>query len=852
MTKIFFSALILLSSSLFNTITAQIAPDSTALPLMTYTAPKDYELGEVKVTGSVFTDASALRGVSGLQTGKKIKFPGTDVPKAMKALWKLRLFDDVRIIKTSQIGDVINLEIQVKERPHLTVYSYNGTKKSQHDDLNAIVNRFIPKGTIITENNKQNVINGIEGYFKEKGFLDAAVNIKEVKDDKRTNGTKLVIDVEKNRKVKIEDIKFVGNANASDKKLRKKMEKTHQRWKLPRLNLFSSSKLLADDYADDKKKIQKYYSTIGFRDAKVVSDSIYRDKKSGNLEILMRIEEGRRYYFRDITWKGNSIYDPKVLTQVLGIQKGDIYNQELLENRLRFSQDGRDVSSLYMDNGYLFFNVEPTETSIQNDSIDLEMRIFEGPQASIDKVIIKGNDITHDHVIRRELRTLPGQKFSRSDIIRSQREIINLGYFNQEALGINTPVNQARGTVDIEYKVEEKPSDQLELSAGYGGFGVVGTLGVSFNNFSMGNVFKKDAWAPLPKGDGQRVSIRAQSSGQYFQSYNASFTEPWLGGKKPNSLTIAAAYSHYNYGTSIGIAQASVSLGRRLKWPDDNFISSTSLEYQNYSLGTGTGTGSALVTFNTGNGDYNSVSISQTISRSSIADPLFPKTGSKFTLIAQASPPYSLFNGKQYDDLTNAEKFHWVEFFKWRFNAEWYTGLFGKFVLKTAAKFGSLGYYNSHVGYSPFGHYVVGGNGLANRQVGLTGNEIISLRGYDVGTVNNTDLPGNIDPKTGNSTGGVAFVKYSTELRYPVSLNPSSTIYVLAFADGGNVWQTLSDFRPFDVKRTVGAGLRVFLPMFGTLGFDYGIGFDKPSLNSATTSLTGYGVFSIILGFEPE
>ena len=852
MTKIFFSALILISSSLFNSIVAQIAPDSTALPLMTYTAPKDYELGEIKVTGSVFTDASALRGVSGLQTGKKIKFPGTDVPKAMKALWKLRLFDDVRIIKTSQIGDVINLEIQVKERPHLTVYSYIGTKKGQHDDLNAIVNRFIPKGTIITENNKQNVINGIENYFKEKGFLDAAVNIKEVKDEKRTNGTKLVINVEKNKKVKIEDIKFVGNANATDKKLRKKMEKTHQRWKLPRLNLFASSKLIAEEYADDKKKIQKYYATIGFRDAKVISDSIYRDKKSGNLEILMRIDEGKRYYFRDITWKGNSIYDPKVLTQVLGIQKGDIYNQELLENRLRFSQDGRDVSSLYMDNGYLFFNVEPTETSIQNDSIDLEMRIFEGPQASIDKVIIKGNDITHDHVIRRELRTTPGQKFSRQDIIRSQREIINLGYFNQEALGINTPVNQSRGTVDIEYKVEEKPSDQLELSAGYGGFGVVGTLGVSFNNFSMSNVFKKDAWSPLPKGDGQRVSIRAQSSGQYFQSYNASFTEPWLGGKKPNSLTIAAAYSHYNYGTAIGIAQASVSLGRRLKWPDDNFISSTSLEYQNYSLGAGTGSGSALVTFNTGNGDYNSFSVTQTISRSSIADPLFPKTGSKFTLIAQASPPYSLFNGKQYDDLTNAEKFHWVEFFKWRFNAEWYTGLFGKFVLKTSAKFGSLGYYNSHVGYSPFGHYVVGGNGLANRQVGLTGNEIISLRGYDVGNASNTDLPGNIDPKTGNSTGGIAFVKYSTELRYPVSLNPSSTIYVLAFADGGNVWQTLNDFRPFDVKRTVGAGLRVFLPMFGTLGFDYGIGFDKPNLPSATTSLTGYGVFSIILGFEPE
>ena len=843
MKKIYLAFLFVGFTFSIQTVFAQaiVVPDT--LPLSVYGPPKEYEIGGAHVSGAQFTDGNAIIGVSGLQTGKKIKFPGPDIPKAIKALWKLRLFDDVQIVKEKSIGDVIFLDIRVQERPHLTTYSYSGeAKKNQHDELNALVNRFIPKGSIITESNKENTINAIEKYYRDKGFLDAGVTVKETKDEKRQNGVKLVFNVKKKARVKIDAITFEGNKAATSKKLRGKMDKTHQRFKI-----FSSSKLVAEDYEDDKKKMIKYYATIGYRDAKIVSDSVWRDKKDGNMRINIKIDEGHRYYFRNIGWKGNSIYESKVLSQVLGLQKGDVYNQELLENRLRFSQDGRDVSSLYMDNGYLFFNVEPTEVSVQNDSIDLEMRIFEGPQATIDKVTIKGNDRTHDHVIRRELRTLPGDKFSRALIIRSQREIINLGYFNQEALGINTPVNQQRGTVDIEYKVEEKPSDQLELSAGWGGFGVVGTLGVSFNNFSLRNIFKKDAWAPLPQGDGQRVSIRAQSNGAYFQSYNASFTEPWLGGKHPNSLTVGGAYSFYNYGTPIGIWQGSVSLGRRLKWPDDNFISTTAIEYQRYDLGGSTSAAStsssnSYLNFTVGGGDYNSLALSQTIARNSISDPLFPKSGSKFTLTGQATFPYSLVNGKRYDDLPDAQKYKWLEFYKWRFNAEWYTQLVGNLVLKTSAKIGSLGYYNSHVGYSPFGHYILGGNGLANRQVGLTGNEIISLRGYDP-----ADLP------LSASGGGTAFVKYTTELRYPISLNPSSTIYVLAFAEGGNNFATLRDFRPFDVRRSVGAGLRVFLPMFGTLGFDYGIGFDKPELSTlSTTKLTDYGKFFIILGFEPE
>jgi outer membrane protein insertion porin family len=827
-----FSAGILLLS---NTVSAQALLDT--LPVSVYGAQKDYEIGGIKVVGAQFTDPNAIIGVSSLQVGKKIKFPGPDVPKAMKALWKLRLFDDVQIVKEKMVGDVIFFEIRLKERPHITTYSYKGAKKNQHDDLNNIVNRFIPKGTIVTESNKANAIYGIEKYYREKGYLDVKVDIEEQKEEKRPNGVKLVFNVDRNARIKIQNITFEGNANATTRKLRKQMDKTHRKAKI-----FSSSKLIADEYVEDKKKILKYYNNIGYRDAQIVSDSVWREK-DGDLMVNMKISEGRRYYFRNITWKGNSIYEAESLSKVLGIQKGDIYNGELLETRLRFSQDGRDVSSLYMDNGYLFFNVEPTEVSIEGDSIDLDMRIYEGPQATIDRVTIKGNDRTHEHVIRRELRTIPGDKFSRALIIRSQRQIIGLGYFNQENLGINTPVNPQRGTVDIEYKVEEKPSDQLELSAGWGGFGVVGTLGVSFNNFSIRNIFNKSAWSPLPQGDGQRLSIRAQSNGKFFQSYNASFTEPWLGGKKPQSLTVSGAYSKYANiyvaDSYFGILQATVGLGRQLKFPDDYFTSSTALEYQRYDINN----------YDFGalrNGVFNNINLSQTFSRNSISDPLFPKEGSRITLILSATPPYSFFNNKRYKDEPDEVKFKWVEYYKWRFNAEWYTPVISKFILKVDAKMGSLGFYNKNVGYAPFGRFLVGGDGLANRQIGLTGNELLALRGYDT-----EDLPAN--NATSSSFlggGGTTFAKYTAELRFPVSLNPSSTIYAHAFVQGGNVWQSIKDFRPFDLRRSAGLGLRVFLPMFGTLGFDYGIGFDKPDKKGG--KLTDYGRFGIILGFEPD
>jgi outer membrane protein insertion porin family len=818
----------------------RLSAQNDTLPVVEYGAQKEYEIGGITVSGAQFTDPNALIGVSGLKVGGKIKFPGQEIPRALKTLWKLRLFDDVQILKEKEFGDKIFFEIRVKERPSMTTFSYKGAKKSHHDELNAVVTRFIPKGTIVTESNKANVIGGIEKYYNEKGYLDAQVRVLEEKDPKRPNGVRLTVDVNRNKRVKIKNITFEGNNFASARKLRKQLDKTSRIWKI-----FSASKLIQDLYEEDKKKLIAYYSNIGFRDAKIVSDSVWREKKGDNLQIHIKIDEGKRYYFRNIAWKGNSIYETKALTQVLGIQRGDVYNQDLLEKRLRFSQDGRDISSLYMDNGYLFFNVEPTEITVEGDSIDLEMRIYEGPLATIDKVTIKGNDRTNEHVIRRVLRTSPGDKFSRSDIIRSQREIVNLGYFNQENLGINTPVNQQRGTVDIEYKVEEKPSDQLELSAGYAGtFGVTGTLGVAFNNFSTRNIFNKSAWSPLPQGDGQRLSIRAQSNGRFFQSYSASFSEPWLGGKKPNNLTVSSAYTYYSgFNTDVpqnlGILQSSVSLGRGLKWPDDNFVSSTAIEYQFFDINN-----YGVFFRNITKGKFNNLYLSQTFSRFSLSDQIFPRTGSKFTLVLQASAPYSLLNNKRYKDLPDEERFKWNEFYKWRFNAEWYTPLVDKLVFKVGTKIGAMGFYNKNVGYSPFGRYVVGGDGLANRQQsGLTGNEILSLRGYNA----DSDMP------ISASGGGVAFVKYTTEIRYPITLNPSSTIYVLGFAEGGNVWDRLKDFKPFDLRRSAGMGLRVFLPMFGTLGFDYGIGFDKPDVSAKLgKKWTDFGRFTIILGFEPE
>ena len=841
-------SLLLLLTLGTSILSAQTTPD-TLLPVMPYAQAKDYEIGGVKVVGAQFSDPQALISIAGLRVGEKVRIPGPTITKAVQALWNLRLFTDVEVNKERTQGDIIFLEIVVKELPRYTRHSFTGVKKNKHDDLNGVINKFIQKGAILTDNVKASLQYGLEDYYIKKGQLDAKVTIKSAPDERATNAVKLEFVIKPGKRVKIKDIRFTGNENVKSRILRKKMKNTSRK-----LKIFKKSKLVDAEYQEDKAAIEAYYNTVGFRDARIVKDSIWRTKKR-ELIVLLDIQEGHRYYFRDVTWKGNTIYETKFLDQVLGIKKGDVYNQELLNTRLQFSQDGRDISSLYLDNGYLFFRVDPVETSIDNDSIDLELRIYEGPQATIDRVVIKGNERTHEHVVRRELYTRPGDKFSRSDIIRSQREIVNLGYFNPESLGINTPVNPDRGTVDIEYTVEERPSDQLELSAGYQprtAFtrgGVIGTLGVTFNNFSLRNIRNKEAWNPLPQGDGQRFSVRGQTSGQNFQSYNASFTEPWLGGKRPNSLTVAGFYNRYAYGfegastyQKLDILQGTVGFGTRLKWPDDNFVFRADLDIQTLRLTNWSGfqddQGRVV-----NQGIYHNYNLGLTLARNSINDPIFPKSGSLLSVKLQATPPYSWFRDESFysSDKDPQEIYRFVEYLKWRIDAEWYTTLVGKLVLKTQAKIGILDQWSSKTGLSPFERFELGGDGLSNQNFGLNGRDIVSMRGYETSDIM-APFPG----------GAGVFNKYTVELRYPISLNPSSTIFVTAFAQGGNAWQQARDFNPFDLRRSAGMGLRVFLPMFGTLGFDYGFGFDKPSLIGKSGKWTDYAKFNIVLGFEPD
>ncbi len=810
---------------------------------MKYDKVEELEIGGVEVSGVYFSDPNAIKSVSGLQVGQKIKVPGNAITKAMRNLWKLRLFDNVEITEDKRVEDVIFLSIHLTEKSRLVGWSYRGVPQSVHDDLNDVIEPFLIKGQVASEAMQINAKNAIQKFYVKRGYYDAEVHVTEENAGEKANAVNLIFDINTKDRIKIDHIYFVGNNEVSSDRLKKMLKDTKMK-----STLLKKSKLVEGDYEAGKQAVIKYYRSLGYRDARITGDSIWRNEE-GLLELKVFIDEGQQYYFGIITWKGNTLHSNDELNRILGIRKGEIYNEDLLDKRLRFSLDGRDISSIYMDDGYLFFSVEPTEIAVHSDTIDLEMRMFEGPQATIDKVIIKGNTRTHEHVIRRELRTQPGQKFSRSDIIRSQRQIIALGYFNPENLGISTPVNQTNGTVDIIYTVEEKPSDQLELSAGWGGFGksqIIGTLGVTFNNFSLRNIFNSASWSPLPQGDGQRLSIRAQTNGDFYQSYNFSFTEPWLGGKKPNSFTIGGVLTkinqdYYNLGR-LNIGRAYVGLGSRLKWPDDNFASNTTLTLEqlslyNYSSGDFVDQNGRPIT----NGKYNNFSIQQTFARTTINEPNFPRSGSEFSLTVQLTPPYTTLFKRKFDPTDPESTYKYVEYHKWRFDATWYTPISGKLVLKVGTKMGFLGFYNKNIGAAPFERYEVGGDGLSNQQFGLTGKDIISMRGYET-----SDLPANANG------GATIFNKFTVELRYPLSLNPSSTIFALLFAEGGNAWKSFDNYNPFDLKRSAGFGVRAFLPMFGLLGFDFGYGWDNPTKLDALAKWTQFGNFNIVLGFEPD
>ena len=842
-----------------------------------YSQKNTFSIGGINIEGAVNRDRNAIKSIAGLREGKEITIPGDDIPNAIKALLKLRLFSDVQVLQEKLEDDVIYLKIVLVERPTLSRYSIVGEKKNKHSALTDIIDNILTKGSIVTEDLKELARERLTTHYKEKGFLDAGVTIQELKDEIKDNAVRLVFNVNKNERVKVANIIVLGNRAFADEKVEKKLKNTKVMG-----TFLKKSKFINVDFEEDKNSLIDFYNKNGYRDATIVRDSVWR-MIDGNLQVLLEISEGDQYYFGDISWKGHSKYTEEQLSNVLGIARGDIFDPELLQKRLSFSLDGRDISSLYLDDGYLFFSVDPVEVSVKNDTIDIEMQIYEGAQATIANVGISGNDRTHEHVIRRELRTKPGNKFSRSDIMRSQRAVMNLGYFNPETMDIQTPVNQQNGTVDVNYVVEERPSDQLELSAGYGGQqgGLIGTLGVTFNNFSLRNIKDKSTWSPLPQGDGQKLSIRAQSNSQFFRSYNMSFTEPWLGGKRPTSFTLGLVHTSFNRESlgsgSLNITRGFVGLGTQIKWPDDFFsISGTmtmeSIRLKDYLFGQFFIDDPNIGSLELTRGTFKNFSLTFNITRSSVADPIFPRRGSRISLSIQATPPYSLFRGDRYWVLTELEKedliariqkergsgaiinaelevareegsrrFEFLEYHKWQIKGEWYYSLIGKLTLAANMKFGFLGAYNSEIGISPFERFELGGDGLSNQNVGITGRDIISMRGYEVRDIQNS--------QPGIEGGGAVYDKLTLELRYPLSLNPNSSIYVHGFLQGGNAWSSFREFNPFDINRSAGLGLRVFLPMFGLLGFDYGWGFDK---DPNAPGFSNYGQFNIVLGFEPE
>ncbi len=772
-----------------------------------YSAPKQYEVGGITVEGTKYLDKKVLILLSGLSVGETIQVPGEAITEAIHKLWDQGLFSDIGINATKIVDGKIFLELQLQERPRLSKYALKGVKKGDANDIRESI-RLI-KGKVVTDNLIVSTENIIKDHFVDKGYLNVEVESSMENDTTLPNNVILKFNVTKKKKVKIAKIIFRGNEEVKNGKLRRSMKETKQRqwWRV-----WKTSKFLDYEYETDKKAIIAKYNQMGYRDARILSDTIYANS-ANSINIEINLEEGRKYYFRDIIWVGNTKYSSEVLGKILGIKKGDVYDQSRLEANLFMNPNGRDVSSLYLDDGYLFFNVEPVEALVVNDSIDLEMRVREGKQATINKVTVVGNTKTNDHVILRELRTKPGQLFSRADIIRSQRELSQLGYFNAETLGVDPKPNPVDGTVDIEYTVEEKPSDQIELSGGWGAGRIVGTLGVSFNNFSLRNMFKKGAWRPLPAGDGQRLSLRAQSNGLFFQSYNFSFMEPWLGGNKPNAFSVSAYHSVQSNGIQRGelnreairITGVAVGLGTRLKWPDDFFLLQGELSYQNYIL-----ENYQLISgFN--NGNSHTFSLKGTLTRNSIGDPIFPTYGSVLSASVELTPPFSAFTGLDYTTATPAEKYKLIEYHKWKFDAKWYISLAKNLVIETKMQFGFLGGYNKDLGVSPFERFYVGGDGLSG--FGLDGREIVALRGYD-----NNSLSANF--------GGTIFTKYGAEFRYRVSPNPQATVYLLAFAEAGDSWLTFDEFKPFQLKKSAGLGVRIFLPMFGLLGLDYGWRFD--------------------------
>lgn len=861
---------------------------------LSYTSPKKYRIAAIEAVGLSTLDETAIISLAGLRVDDQINVPGDAISGALKKLWGQGIIGDVKILVTKIEGDDIYLLLDLTERPRFSRFDFSGVNKTQEGELKDKVNIT---GRVVRDDVLNTAQRNIKDYFVGKGFLNTEVKVVQERDTTLPNSVKLRFDVDKKSKVRINEIAFDGNVNVSDNRLKKKMKGTHEHARVyifkdffsrlinanpkdignaifkrnpvtdeevkayinknVKLNFFNGSKFVKSDYRDDKKAIIDFYNSRGYRDAEILSDSVFRFDES-RINIDIDVEEGKQYYYRNIAFSGNYIHTDEELQAKLGIFNGDIYNKEKLDKRLNYDpQRGDDVSSLYQDNGYLFFTIDPVEVNIAADSIDIELRIFEGPQVTVNSVSIEGNERTSDHVVMREIRILPGQLFNRKALVRTIRELSQIGYFNPENIEPDMRPNFEDATVDITFQLEERPNDQIELSGGWGGlFGFVGTVGLTFNNFSIKNIKDFSKWRPLPVGDGQKLSLRVQANGKSFQNYSMSFTEPWFGGKKPNALSFSFNhsvqrqlnfYSTTNFGEELGsfkITGASIGLAKRVTWPDDYFQVSNSLQFQNYNFDEyGNYFG---LSFNTGNAK--SVALNTTISRNNLDQAIYPRFGSNITLSASLTPPYAALNNNLTSESTDQEKYQFLEYHKWMFDGSFYTPVMGstKLVLSARTHLGFLGSYGTKTGIIPLERFVLGGDGMNMMNFAL-GQEIIGLRGYE----NQSITPGKEfrnQPNAPVPYGGVVYNKHVMELRFLVSPNPSATIFLLGFAEAGNNWGNYQDYNPYDLKKSAGFGARIFMPAFGLLGIDWGYGFDGVSTTSDPNPGPSGGMFHFTIG----
>ena len=867
------SSLPLLAQEADNASALSSAADSAVnkadLPKIEYTLQrKTYEIAGITVSGAESYEDFVLIGFSGLAVGDKIEVPGDQITKSIRRFWKQGLFSDVKIEATKIEGNKIWLNIALKQRPRASEVIYNGIKKSDKEDLEIKVG--ISKGSQMTPNLADRAETMVKKFYAEKGYYHTQVSVRQYKDESLPGYVKVEINVDRKEKTKINAIYITGNEALNHNKINHAMKKTNDN---NIINFFRTKKFVQEEYEKDKQAVIEKYNEIGYRDAYIVADSVVTcPTDSTKVDIYMTINEGKKYFFRNIQWVGNTVYPYETLNMVLGIKKGDIFNQKELNKRL--NEDDDAVSKMYTDQGYLFFNVDPVEVKIDGDSIDFEMRMYEGKPATINEVNIVGNTRVYEHVVRRELYTKPGQLYSQSDIMRSLRELAQMGHFDQEKIVPDIQPNPEDGTVDITYQLETKSSDQIEFSLGWGASGLVGTIGLKFTNFAIQNLFNKKAYRIVPQGEGQTFQVNARINGVYYNSASISFLEPWLGGKRPNSLSINAyfasqtgyseryldaynnlysAYSgyynnYYGYGYNNDYYQqlqeteadtdqylrtfgAAIGYGKRLHWPDDFFTFYGELSYQLYMMKNWR---YLLLT----DGFSHNLALTLNLSRNSIDNPIYTRRGSQFSLSLKITPPWSLMNKKDYSKMTNEERYNLLEYHKWKFTGKVFTPLTkdSKLVLMTRAEFGYLGHYNKYA-KSPFESFYMGGDGMSSYSSYST--DYISMRGYEAGSLTPYDAV------TGRNLGYV-YNKYTLELRYPISLEQNATIWVLGFAEAGNCWADIKDFNPFDLKRSLGVGVRIFLPMFGLMGIDWGYGFDPIN---GSKNMSGSN-FHFILGQE--